>query len=508
MRHSLLPGLLLACSSFAAAASCVDGVVFSDANGNGVQDVGEMPLAGIKVSDGEHLVVTGKDGRYQFPDSTQPTIFIIKPAGYRAAARADGLPDIWRPRAGESSAQSCRAFALVPQPEAPDRFQALVMADSQTSTAHDVSYFERDIIQPLRGRHQARLGMTLGDITNDDPSLYPALTRAVTSLGVPWLHVPGNHDMDVGASSDAASLGSYHRHFGPDTYAWEEPSMVFIGMDDIIAQPGQKPAYVGGLREDQFAFLERYLPTIPKDKLVVLGFHIPLFDHVYRAEDRARLFALLEKVEHPLILSGHTHNQSQVFWSAEQGWKGARPLHEYNVGAACGAFWSGAKDAQGIPDTTMADGTPNGYGLLNVLSQGQYSVEYRVARAAQDMQIALHAPKVLRQGAYPAWGVYANVFMGYEGLPVEFRVDGGEWQPMKQVRQADPRLLVENIADDMADSLRGYDRSPEAMPSSHLWRAALPTKLAEGEHQVEVRTRLNGRQYTGSTRYRLQRAQP
>ena len=124
------------------------------------------------------------------------------------------------------------------------------------------------------------------------------------------------------------------------------------------------------------------------------------------------------------------------------------------------------------------------------------------------MQIALHAPKVLRQGAYPAWGVYANVFMGYEGLPVEFRVDGGEWQPMKQVRQADPRLLVENIADDMADSLRGYDRSPEAMPSSHLWRAALPTKLAEGEHQVEVRTRLNGRQYTGSTRYRLQRAQP
>lgn len=44
--------------------------------------------------------------------------------------------------------------------------------------------------------------------------------------------------------------------------------MVFIGMDDIIAQPGQKPAYVGGLREDQFAFLEAYLPTIPKDKLV------------------------------------------------------------------------------------------------------------------------------------------------------------------------------------------------------------------------------------------------
>jgi len=507
MRPSLLTALLLACAPFAAAASCVEGAVFLDNNGNGRQDSGEKPLSGIRVSDGEHIVSTGKDGRYQLPGSSQTNIFIIKPAGYSAAKRSDGLPDIWRPQVGEGDAQ-CRAFALQPDKQAPSSFQALLVADSQTSSALDVSYFERDIIEPLRGKHQARLGMTLGDITNDDPSLYPALTKAVTSLGVPWLHVPGNHDMDLGASSDADSLASFHRQLGPDTYAWEEASMVFIGLDDIIAQPGQKPAYVGGLREDQFAFLEAYLPTIPKDKLVVLGFHIPLFDHVYRAEDRARLFKLLEQIPHPLIVSGHTHNQSQKFWAAGDGWNGAKPLHEYNVGAACGAFWSGVKDAQGIPDTTMADGTPNGYGLLNIRSQGQYSVEYRVARAPADQQIALHAPKVLRQGAYPAWGIYANVFMGYDGLPVEFRVDGGDWQAMKQVSQPDPRLLVENIADDLATELRGYDRSPEAVPSSHLWRAALPTKLAEGEHEVEVRAVLNGVQYLSSTRYRLQTASP
>ncbi len=508
MRHFLLAGLLLACMPFATAASCTDGLVFADANGNGVRDADEKPLAGIRVSDGEHIAVTDRDGRYRLPDSAQPTVFVIKPARYRAAARADGLPDIWRPRAGEAGGGQCRPFALVPQADAPDSFQALVMADSQTASPLDVSYFERDIVAPLRGRHGARLGMTLGDITNDDPSLYPLLVKAVTSLGVPWLHVPGNHDMDIGAHSDAQSLDSFHRQLGPDTYAWEEPSMVFIGLDDVVAQPGQKPAYVGGLREDQFAFLERYLPTVPKDRLVVLGIHIPLFDHVFRAGDRARLFALLEKVPHPLVLSGHTHNQNQVFWSAAQGWKGARPLHEYNVGAACGAFWSGVKDAQGIPDTTMSDGTPNGYGLLNVRPQGSYSVEYRVARAAEDEQIALHAPKVLRHGAYPAWGVYANVFMGHDGLPVEFRVDDGEWQPMKRVEQPDPRLLAENVADDQAARLRGYDRSPEATPSSHLWRAALPTRLEVGEHTVEVRTTLNGREYRSHTTYRLQDAQP
>jgi len=507
MRHSLIAGLLLACAPFAAAASCTDGLVFLDANGNGVHDAGERALAGIRVSDGEHIVVTDHDGHYRLPDSAQPIITLIKPANYRTASRADGLPDIWRPRTGEGGVQ-CRPFALLLQANAPTSLQALVMADSQTASNVDVDYFERDIIAPLRGKHAARLGMTLGDVSSDNPALYPQLARAVASLGVPWLHVPGNHDMDVGASSDADSLDSYHRELGPDTYAWEEPSMVFIGLDDIIAQPGQKPAYVGGLREDQFAFLERYLATVPQDTLVVLGIHIPLFDHAFRDEDRTRLFALLEKVEHPLILSGHTHNQSQRFWSVAQGWHGAQPLHEYNVGAACGAFWSGMKDAQGIPDTTMSDGTPNGYGLLNVQPGGRYSVEYRVARAPADEQIALHVPKVLRRGAYPAWGVYANVFMGYDGLPVEFRVDGGQWQPMKRVEQPDPRLLAENIADDQSAELRGYDRSPEAIPSSHLWRAALPTKLDVGEHEVEVRATLNGHEYASKARYRLQDAQP
>jgi len=150
MRPSLLTALLLVCAPFAASASCAEGAVFLDSNGNGRQDAGEKPLAGIRVSDGEHIVSTGQDGRYQLPTSSQPNIFIIKPAGYSAAKRADGLPDIWRPQAGEGEGQ-CRPFALKPEKNAPTSFQALLLADSQTSTALDVGYFERDIIEPLRG---------------------------------------------------------------------------------------------------------------------------------------------------------------------------------------------------------------------------------------------------------------------------------------------------------------------------------------------------------------------
>ena len=98
-----------------------------------------------------------------------------------------------------------------------------------------------------------------------------------------------------------------------------------------------------------------------------------------------------------LVLSGHSHTQQHVYGKAD-GWNGDKPLHEYNVGANCGAFWSGVKDAAGVPDSAMSDGTPKGYALLDVAGNGSYKLQYRVAGKPASEQIGLHAPKVLRQG--------------------------------------------------------------------------------------------------------------
>ena len=181
---------------------------------------------------------------------------------------------------------------------------------------------------------------------------------------------------------------------------------------------------------------------------------------------------------------------------AANGWHGAKPLHEYNVGAACGAYWSGAQDAAGIPDATMADGTPNGYATLHVARWRRIRRWPGIRRATpDDTQIALHAPKVLRQGAYPAFAVYANVFMGRDDTRVEYRIDDGDWKPMAKVLQPDPRLLAENAADDAAETLRGYDRSPEAAPSQHLWRGALadrPGRRRAHDRSARVRSLARG----------------
>lgn len=502
----------------AASAAC-HGVVYDDRNGNGRQDAGEHGLPGVHVGNGAQLATTDRRGGYALDLVAGDLPFVIKPPGYDVPRRADGLPGHWQ----RSHDGACPSFALrAAAARRRDVLDVLVFADPQPKSMVDVGYFERDIVEPiLAGRTRgpaADLGLSLGDIVSDDPSLYAGVVRATTRLGAPWLHVPGNHDIDVEAVDDDHSLGRYRERFGPETYAWEEREAVFIALDDVIAMPGRKPAYVGGLREDQFAFLERYLATVDPGRLVVLAVHIPLFPdggrETFRSADRERLFRLLERRSRVLVLSGHSHAQQHVRHDASTGWHGDTPLHEYNVGAACGAYWSGVKDAAGIPDATMADGTPNGYARLHVAPNGDYRLAWFPARTddrdpASNRAMRVHAPRVLRRGAYPAWGVFANVYMGQADTRVEFRVDDGPWRPMARVERADPWLVAQNVRDDEATALRGYDRSPEPQPSTHLWRGALPTDLSTGTHRVEIRAfdPWTGERH-GATQYELQDAPP
>lgn len=530
MRLPRLPiALLLASFALPALATpppCNGGTVYEDRNGNGERDPGEPGAAGVKVSDGHALVLTDERGFYLLPTRDGRTTFVVKPPGFRFAQRGDGLPDFWRHVRREpgpvlkyggipTEAGHCRDFALIPEARTTSSvdLDVLLFADPQVKSSIDVGYYARDIVDSVLAspRHgSARLGLSLGDIVHDDLSLYPAISRETARLQRPWLHVAGNHDLDFDAIRDEDSLLSFRNTYGPDTFAWEEPEATFVVLDDVVYLPRQKPEYVGGLREEQFAFLEAYLPTLPRERLLVIAAHIPFFDtgagrETFRRRDRERLFALLRGFPNVLLLSGHSHTQSHHFHGPDSGWNGAGPLHEYNVGAASGAFWSGVKDARGVPDTTMSDGTPNGFATLHVSANGAYRLEWHPA-AEQGRQIALHAPKVLRRGAWPGQAVTANVFMGHAGTTVEYRIDGGAWRPMQRIEQPDPRVLAENRRDDEADTLRAYDRAPEATPSRHLWRATLPTDLAVGEHRVEVRAaglRGEGSVDVAEVRYRL-----
>jgi len=193
-----------------------------------------------------------------------------------------------------------------------------------------------------------------------------------------------------------------------------------------------------------------------------------------------------------------------VFYTKAEGWNGATPLHEANLAAACGGFWGGAPDDQGIPVATMSDGTPPGYSELTV-DGTKAVIAYRPGRHAPTDQLTVHAPQVVapKQG-YISY--YANVFDGHDGWTIEGRVDDRGWLPMRRVLAWDPTYASAYLAQDAADHPPSTPRLPDPSISYHLWRAYLPGDLPEGPHTLTVRaTSPDGPAYTQSHPFIVQK---
>ena len=484
-RVSAALGLALVAISTASAAP-VSGTVFDDRNANGVRDAGEPGLAGVAVSDGSAVALSDAAGHYQLEAADGAMIFVIKPRGWRPPADAQNLPQFYHRRAPASAA--ALDFPLLASEE-PDHFRALIFTDPQPVSEKEVGYLSKTLVDPLAGTKDFAFGVTLGDVVYDRHDLFTPLNAAMSRIGVPWYNLNGNHDLDLGAHDDRGASASFETVYGPSTYAFHYGRVLFVALNDVRFLGG--PRYIGGLRDDQFKFLENLLRLTPREEPVVLMMHIPWFfpnpsnAETFRLADRARLFALLQDRPNNFWLSGHTHYQRHVFYGAADGWKGASPLHEYNVAAACGGFWGGPPDASGIPIATMWDGTPHGYAILNV-DGTNIRADYRAAREPADHQIGLHAPEAVKAKlGYVSY--FANVFNGHDGWTVESRLDGRTFNAMKRVLEWDPSYAQRYLAQDVATAPLTEKRLPDPTVCYHLWRAYLPADLPAGEHTIEVR---------------------
>ncbi|AHF90129.1 calcineurin phosphoesterase [Opitutaceae bacterium TAV5] len=516
MLPSCWPGFLALCCLAAPAGAAsfrVGGVVFDDRNANGLRDAGEPGLAGVGVSDGVTVALTGDDGRYELTvepaaAGAEATVFVIKPRHWRPPVDARNLPRFHRRAA---AADGGIDFPLTRREE-PDAFRALVFADPQVDSLRQVDYLARSLVAGLEGARDFAFGVTLGDIVNDRPELFGPVNEVMGRVGIPWYNINGNHDLDPGAGdAGRASTRTFEATYGPATYAFHYGRALFVALDNVRPQGG--PRVIGGLREDQFLFLENLLRATPRDELVVLMMHIPWFypdpsrSETFRSADRARLFALLEDRPHHLWLSGHTHYQRHVFYGPADGWKGANPLHEYNVAAAGGSFWTGPLDAGGLPLATMWDGTPPGYAELT-FDGVEVRADYRPARRPAESQIGLHAPAVARRGAgYVSF--YANVFNGHDGWTVEARAGGRDWRPLLRVLAWDPAYAQLFLAQNETPAVPAEPRLPDPVICHHLWRGYLPADLPAGVHALEVRAiDPAGRTFTATREVRVAEPEP
>jgi hypothetical protein len=495
--------VLLCLSNIALADEYAFGVVFEDSNHNLVRDPGENGLPDIRVSNGRDIVKTNSKGEYKISIDDDTIIFVIKPRGWMTPLNDNNLPRfhyIHKPKGspdlkytGVSSTGDLPKSIDFPlhRNEELDQFKVLLFGDTQPGSQRDIEYLGHDIIEELVNVDVA-FGMSLGDLVNDDLSLFDSLNMTNALIDIPWYNIMGNHDMNYDSESDKYADETFERVFGPPYYSFDYGPVHFIVLDDIIWNP-EKRNYRGGLGEKQMEFVKNDLALVPKDQLVVLTMHIPMMEIAELQE----LFEALEDHYYTFSASAHYHHQEHLFFTSEQGWDGREPHHHLISVTSCGCWWKGELDEFNIPHAMMMDGAPNGYSIIT-FNGNQYSIEYKAARRPSNFQMSIFAPEEVALENVGNAEVLANVFAGSEKSKVKMRIgEYGTWIPMERFEGEDPYYKILKEAEANSESIRGY-KLPNIKKCPHLWKASLPDYIQKGKHLIHVRTTdMFGQTYDG-----------
>lgn len=520
MKHLLVSLFFIQIGTFSIhAQEMAKGIVFEDSNKNNFFERSEKRLANVQISNGTDVVSTNSKGEYSISVDENTVLFVIKPSGYKVPLNEFNQPQFYyihKPNGSPAlkyggtkptgSLPKQINFPLVKQSEE-DNFSALIFGDPQAYTLEEVDFFSRGIVDDLKGIKNMQFGLSLGDLVGDDLILHQPYIKAVSDVGIPWYNLMGNHDMDFDAKEDRFSDDTYENNFGPANYSFNIGQAHFIVLDNILyPDPRDKKGYWGGFREDQLIFIENDLKHIPKDKLIVLAFHIPL-DHTnedsFRNSDRQRLFDLLKAFPNTVSMSAHTHLQQQLYYDKKDGWHQSKPHHEYNVGTTSGDWYSGVKDEKGIPQSTMRDGTPKGYAIMHI-NGNNYSFEYKTANKSINSQIGLYHTQKVKTGKRTKAMLMANFYMGHSDDLVEYRIDQGPWKKMN----FDPSIdyaYTESIINYDSGKFNNYNNRPsDAVKSTHNWSIRLPRYENVGQHQIEVRAfDRYGKLHTASSKFEV-----
>lgn len=495
------------------------GLVFEDANRNGIHDSGEQGLPDVKVSNGRDIVKTNAEGRYEIEVDDDDIVFLLKPRGWQVPMNDHMLPQFYYIHKPAGSPPGDKYPGVAPtgplpesidfplhQQEEPTKFRALLFGDPQPRTAEEVQFVMHDVIEEVIGI-DASFGVTLGDIMFDDLSLFEMQNAAIALIGIPWYNVLGNHDINFDVTEDRYSDETFESIFGPPYYSFDYGEAHFIVIDDVkyLGQSeDRKSRYTGGLGDEQLQFIANDLTMIPEDQLVVLFMHIPLTAG-WHEPDREALYRLLEKRPATFSVSAHTHYLEHQFLGEEQGWRGAEPHHHFINVTVSGSWWSGVPDETGIPHTTMRDGSPNGYTIVTFDGK-EYSLEFKAARRPADYQMNVYTPEVVASSEAANTPIRVNVFAGSSKSTVEFRLgEEGDWMPMEYAPQEDPayRAWKDLEAQYVTGEKNRHDlpgrRLPQIVESTHIWQANLPANPPAGTHEIQVRTTdMFGQVYTDS----------
>lgn len=364
-----------------------------------------------------------------------------------------------------------------------------LVGDPQVDDSTEMGYARRSVYRELRGRRDLDMCIFLGDLVNDNMSLLPESVGVIDSLPYPCFMVPGNHDRDV---YRGPKLSTYRRR---DLFTWRKAvgyvdtsfvrgNVRFVLMNNVRHSDSGMTDYVGGFTDRQKHWLDSVLNRGVGETrgrkpshvggtpaLTILATHIPFS----QMKGRDSVLALIPDISRLLFVSGHTH-----FVSRDDS------IPELIAGAACGSWWRGVRDSDGIPYALQSCGSPRGYFVADIHRDGTYALSYKcIGRPASEQLSAWAVPNDSTGRSYR---LYINVFGGSSDGVVRISGLGRKTYSCERSLMAAPE--VEQVIRLNASRSRDYRKSHRdefiplrRKPSPHLWQT---TDLISGPLPAHV----------------------
>lgn len=364
-----------------------------------------------------------------------------------------------------------------------------LVGDPQVDDSTEMGYARRSVYRELRGRRDLDMCIFLGDLVNDNMSLLPESVGVVDSLPYQCFMVPGNHDRDVYRSPKSSvyrqrDLSTWRKAVGYVDTSFVRGNVRFVLMNNVRPSDSGMTDYVGGFTERQKHWLDsvlnmgvgetrgrKPLHVGATPALTILATHIPFS----QMKGRDSVLALIPDISRLLFVSGHTH-----FVSRDDS------IPELIAGAACGSWWRGVRDSDGIPYALQSCGAPRGYFIADIHRDGTYDLSYKcIGRPASEQLSAWAVPNDSTGRSYR---LYINVFGGSSDGVVRISGLGRKTYSCERSLMAAPE--VEQVIRLNASQSRDYRKAHRdefiplrRKPSPHLWQT---TDLISGPLPAHV----------------------
>lgn len=352
-----------------------------------IKDEAGNPVKDVVVSDGFSCTLTGSDGVYQLKRSTEAGfVFYSTPAGYEinTASASVKMASFY---AALSAAKKRYDFSLKKLPAVETDFTLLCIGDPQVTNATEVDRFRTETMADIKAFSESSAkpcyGLAMGDMAGDKPAFFEQMKSLIGSAKMPVFTTIGNHDkVPASTAGEPRTTSAFTNVYGPLNYSFNRGDVHFVCLDNVIYTNSSD--YAGGFSTSQIDWLKKDLSYVPKNKMVIVYYHIPVRNSS-SVSNRTQLLNALQGYAEIHLMCGHTHYTENVSISNPVS------AYEHIHAAACGSWWR---------STLNGDGTPNGYAVYEINGNRITNGYYKPTRLAKEFQIRLHKGNVVFGGDY------------------------------------------------------------------------------------------------------------